>query len=76
MTKQFEVGKTYSTRSICDYDTMYLFEIISRTAKQLTIRECNKTYKRGIYVYDGVEHCQPHGTYSMCAIISADRYSD
>jgi hypothetical protein len=31
---------------------------------------------RGVYVHDGVEHCKPHGTYSMCAIISADRLAD
>jgi len=72
-TKLFDVGKTYSTRSACDWDTVYSFEIVSRTAKRLTIRERNETYKRGIYVYEGVEHCKPHGTYSMCAVISADR---
>jgi hypothetical protein len=34
------------------------------------------TDRRGVYVHDGVEHCEPHGTYSMCAIISADPQSD
>ena len=35
-----------------------------------------RTDRRSAYVQDGVEHCKPHGTYSMCAIISADRQSD
>jgi hypothetical protein len=34
------------------------------------------TDRRGAYVHDGVEHCEPHGTYSMCAVISADRQAD
>jgi hypothetical protein len=34
------------------------------------------TDRRGVHVSDGVEHCKPHGTYSMCAIISADRMAD
>ena len=34
------------------------------------------TDRRGVYVHDGVQHCKPHGTYSMCAIISADRLAD
>jgi hypothetical protein len=72
-TKKFEVGKIYHDRSSCDWDTIYSFEIIARTDKQLTIKEHDKTYRRGIYVYDGVECCKPHGTYSMCAVISADR---
>jgi hypothetical protein len=71
--RKFVVGKTYTTRSICDYDTIYRFEIVARTAKQMTIREHGEIKKRGIFVRDGVEYCKPHGTYSMCAIISADR---
>jgi len=72
-TIKFQVGQTYGTRSICDYDTIYRFEIIARTAKQMTIREHGETYKRGIFVRDGVECCKPHGTYSMCAVIRADK---
>lgn len=70
---KFEVGKTYYDRSSCDWDTIYSFEIMSRTARQLTIRERGETYKRGIYVYNGVEYCKPHGTYSMCSVIRADK---
>lgn len=70
---KFQVGKTYHDRSSCNWDTIYSFKVVGRTAKQLTLEEHGKTYKRGIYVYDGVESCKPHGTYSMCSVIRADR---
>jgi hypothetical protein len=70
---KFEIGKTYITRSICDHDCIYRFEVIARTKKFLTLREHGEVYKRGVYDWNGVEHCKPHGTYSMCAIISADQ---
>jgi hypothetical protein len=73
MIRQFEVGKTYTDRSAVDHDHVYYFKIVARTAKRLTIRENNETYVRGIYVYEGQEWCKPHGTYSLCAVISADR---
>jgi hypothetical protein len=72
MTK-FEVGRIYATASMCDSDCIYRFEVIARTKKFLTLREHNETYKRGVYEYEGVERCKPHGTYSMCAIIRADK---
>jgi hypothetical protein len=72
-TVKFQVGKTYHDRSSCDWDTIYSFEIVARTDKTLTINERGKTYRRGIYVYEGVESCKPHGTYSMCSVITADR---
>jgi hypothetical protein len=71
-TEKFKIGQTYQTRSICDYDTILSFEILSRTAKTVTIRVGDKTVRRGLYVYDGVEQFKPYGTYSMCAIIGAD----
>ncbi len=71
-TVKFEVGRTYYDRSSCDHDTIYCYKIVARTDKTLTIEEYGKTKKRGIYVYNGVEQCKPHGTYSMCSVISAD----
>jgi hypothetical protein len=73
---KFQVGKTYTCRSIGDHECIFRFEIVARTAKQMTINEHGEIYKRGIHLYDGVEHCKPHGTYSMCAIIRADRLAD
>lgn len=70
---QFEVGKTYATRSICDHDCIFAFTILSRTAKQVTVNVHGKTVKRGLSIYSGVEQFKPFGNYSMCAIISADK---
>jgi hypothetical protein len=72
MTKQFVVGQTYTARSICDYDTIYSFTIVARTAKMITFRQYGETKRCGVYTLDGVEHCKPYGTYSMCPVISAD----
>lgn len=73
MTIQFQVGKTYATRSICDYETIFSFPIIGRTAKTVTTKVSGKTVRRGLFVYDGCEQFKPYGTYSMCPIVSADR---
>ena len=74
MTTTFEVGKTYSTRSLCDYDCIFSFTVIARTAKQVTL-ESNAwgQQKRGIRIYDGIETCRPLGTYSMSPTIRADK---
>ncbi len=73
MTQQFQVGKTYATRSICDSDTWFKFTILARTAKTVTVPVHNgKTAKRGIYIYEGVEQFKPYGSYSMCPIVGAD----
>jgi hypothetical protein len=69
---QFQTGKTYATRSICDYDCIFSFEVIARTAKRLTLRQGGRTFQRGIYIYNGIEKCKPLGTYSMCPVIGAD----
>ena len=73
MPKQFEVGKTYWDRSICDYDCIFKFTILARTAKQVTVSVHNKVVKRGLTVFDDVEQFKPFGNYSMCAIVRADR---
>lgn len=70
---KFEVGTTYWTRSICDHDCVFTFKIVRRTAKQITFEQHGKLRTRGVYIADGVEHCKPNGTYSMCAVISADK---
>jgi hypothetical protein len=74
MNKTFEIGKTYSTRSACDYDCIYAWTVISRTAKQLTLESRHgEITKRGIQFLDGVESCFPSGRYSMAPVIRADR---
>lgn len=71
--KSFKFGKTYYDRSICDHNCIFSFVILARSAKQVTISQHGKISKRGIQTIDGVEQFKPFGTYSMCAIVSADR---
>lgn len=70
---RFEVGKTYTCRSACDYNTVFEYTVIARTAKRITIEDKHgNTQKRGVYMYGATEQCKPEGTYSMCPVISAE----
>lgn len=69
----FQVGETYATRSICDHDCIHRFTILARTAKSVTVKVHGEQVRRGIQVYEGTEQFKPFGTYSMCAIIGADK---
>jgi hypothetical protein len=73
MATQFQVGNTYQTRSICDHDCIFSFTILSRTAKSVRVTVHGKVVRRGLSIWNGVEQFKPFGTYSMCAIISADK---
>lgn len=68
---QFQVGRTYSARSICDSESIHRFEILARTAKSVTVRVRGKPVRRGLSLYDGIEQFKPFGNYSMCAVIRA-----
>lgn len=70
---QFQIGTTYYDRSICDHNCIFKFTILARTAKTITTTVSGKIVKRGLSVYNGVEQFKPFGSYSMCAIVSADR---
>lgn len=72
--KTFQVGATYSTRSACDYDCVFSWRVVARTAKQITLENRHgETSIRGIRVYGETEYCAPLGSYSMAPLISADR---
>jgi hypothetical protein len=73
MTKQFQIGKTYFDRSACDHNCIFSFTILGRSAKSVTVNVHGKTVRRGLSAYDGIEQFKPFGSYSMCAIISADK---
>lgn len=72
ISPKFEVGKTYNCRSLCDYDCIYSFTVVSRTEKFVTFRYFNELRRRKIRTYEGVERCDPHGRYSMSPILTAD----
>lgn len=44
--KQFEIGKTYTSKCIGDHEITVDWEIVSRTAKTITIREAREGTKR------------------------------
>lgn len=73
MTTKFETGRTYYTRSLCDYDCIIAVTVVSRTAKTVTC-DCGhrgvKTFRPR--VREGVEQIQPWGRGSMMPIIDAN----
>lgn len=71
-TAKFEVGKTYATRSNCDWDTIFSYKVVKRTAKFITITNSFGDVKR-VGVKDGHdgEWALPEGTFSMAPVISA-----
>lgn len=70
--KRFEVGQTYSTRSLCDYDCIYRFTIMKRTEQTVWIKYHDRVKSRRVRIdYDGNEAIDPHGRYSMSPVLSA-----
>ena len=75
--EKFEVGKTYSCRSICDHDCIWNFKVISRTDKRITLQnDGGKITVKGIQ-QKASEHfeceiCTPFGNYSMCPSLWAN----
>lgn len=67
---QFEAGKTYQTRSICDSNCIISVKVVSRTAKTIKT-EKGKTLRIG--TYDGHEFVKPWGSYSMAPIVNSER---
>jgi hypothetical protein len=70
---QFQVGKTYYQRSMCDHDCIFRFPILDRTDHSVTVEVHGKIVRRGVEIYEGVEQFAPFGRYSMAVLISADR---
>jgi len=70
--KTFETGKTYQTRSLCDYDCIISITVQKRTAKTITTSEGKRFRVKPCPVH-GNETVKPWGSYSMCPVISADK---
>jgi hypothetical protein len=70
--KAFEVGKTYTCRSICDHECVWSYTIAKRTAATITTT-CGKTLRisKRLTNYFGVEMVKPLGDYSMCPVLRA-----
>ncbi len=74
---QFEVGKTYSCRSICDYECIWSFTVTSRTGKTIVVVEDSKAEAKSLRInaklseYNGAETVFPLGRYSMAPTLVA-----
>lgn len=73
--KKFEIGKTYSMRSICDHNCVWTYTVTARTAKTITISDGEKTLKcrviQKVSEYRGAETIYPLGQYSMAPSLTA-----
>lgn len=69
---QFETGKTYSTRSICDHTCIIEITVIKRTAKTI-VADCGWMGEKRLRIteHNGVETVKPWGSYSMAPVIDA-----
>lgn len=75
MTIKFEIGKTYITRSVCDYDCIFYFTVISRTEKFVTGQDqYGEVMRRKVKVDEkGIEWFLD-GNYSMAPCFVADSF--
>lgn len=70
----FQIGQSYEARSACDYDVVWTFTVVKRTAKFITIvDEYGDVRRVGVRVWNGSEYASPLGTYSMAPVIGAER---
>lgn len=76
MTK-FEIGKTYSMRSICDHECVWMYEVVARTDTTVTLKDITSDSIKRCRIskqfseMDGRETVKPLGTYSMCPMLRA-----
>ena len=70
--KKFEVNKKYYTSSPCDHNCVWIFTVIKRTEKFVTLEDNFGKVKRcKVHEWRGVENCYPLGSYSMCPVLEA-----
>ena len=67
----FQVGETVATRSACDYNCIFAFTVVARTAKFVTLDDGRKTYRVGVKTsqIDGTEYALPFGSFSMAPVV-------
>ena len=72
--KEFEIGKTYWMRSVCDYKCIWYCKIVSRTARFITMEVSGYVDPVRVIVtqWDDAEHCSPLGKYSMSPLLRAE----
>lgn len=82
--KQFEVGKIYSMRSICDSNCVWAYKVIKRTACTVTLQEVPKAgavrtnvincrISKSDTEFYKAEAVSPLGKYSMSPTLTAEK---
>lgn len=75
--KKFEIGETYSMRSICDHNCVWSYTVVARTAQTITLDDGKKTTRcrisKKVSEYIKAETVFPLGQYSMAPSLSADK---
>lgn len=74
----FAPGFIYHVRSVGDNNCIWNYKVVSRTPKMVTLQELGESrqIRCKISIWNGVEQCKPHGSYSMCAILSANKIGE
>lgn len=72
-SKAFEIGKIYSMFSPCDQNCTWVYEVIARTAKTVTLKQDDgeKVTKCRISEDNNGEYVKPLGRYSMSPTLRA-----
>lgn len=75
---QFKIDSVYYCRSIGDQNCIWLFRVVSRTEKTMTIKDISngKTYMKKLSAFENVEVCNPLGQYSKAPVLGADALAD
>lgn len=72
---KFEIGKTYTMRSICDHNCIWNYTVTARTAQTITVTDGEKTLKlrviKKLSEYIGAEAVYPLGQYSLAPMLTA-----
>lgn len=71
---KFQVGKSYSCRSLCDHNCIFTFEVVARTPQFVTIKAPivrGGQAARKVRVLGTAEQLDPLGRYSMSPVLSA-----
>lgn len=75
--KQFKVGKSYSMRSVCDYNCTWTYKVVNRTACTVILKDeyGKKTtcrINKKLTEYSKAECVLPLGSFSMNPILRAN----
>ena len=73
--KKFEIGQTYTMRSICNHEAIWSYTVTARTAQTITLTDGKETKRcrisKAATQYRDAETVYPLGQYSMAPSLTA-----